>query len=431
MGMLDYFNNMTQEQSQGLLAAGNAMTAASAPSNVPVNIMSILGGGMATYNGSMDAAKKRKKQDEEAAQIAQMRSLQMREMQGGLSDRDAARQQAMAMAELQQKFAQGQGGGAATGPAPSPEQGITLGATPMNSSMGQPAPQQQPAQAPQSQYEQMMAYAQFLQKNGRVQEAFRVAKEAEAMRPKLKEQVTRMKDGKPVLVDIFENGDRRMVDDFTPTPKVHWANLNNKIQPIDENTNTPMGNGYNIGRSADSVASNAVTMRGQDMSDRRSRQELAMGGKPPPGYRWSPDGSSLAAIPGGPGDKLPESQQKQVVGVNNLSNAIKEYRSELAGFKTTDALKLDTRATMGTKYNNMMLQAKEAYNLGVLNGPDLSILTSVITDPRSVTGFLTSKKALDSQASELERIMQKVGSVSGQARQPQNQPGKVVNWKDL
>jgi hypothetical protein len=78
---------------------------------------------------------------------------------------------------------------------------------------------------------------------------------------------------------------------------------------------------------------------------------------------------------------------------------------------------------MGTKYNNMMLQAKEAYNLGVLNGPDLEILTSVITDPRSMKGVITSNKALDGQASELDRIMQQIGMTSGQARQPQNRPG--------
>ena len=71
---------------------------------------------------------------------------------------------------------------------------------------------------------------------------------------------------------------------------------------------------------------------------------------------------------------------------------------------------------MGTKYNNMMLQAKEAYNLGVLNGPDLEILTSVITDPRSLSGAMTSKTALDTQAAELDRIMQGIADVASQPR---------------
>lgn len=147
-----------------------------------------------------------------------------------------------------------------------------------------------------------------------------------------------------------------------------------------------------------------------------------MGGKPPPGYRWS-DGGRLEAIPGGPGDKLPESQQKQVVGVQNLRNAIGEYRDELGKFGKLDVLKPDARAGMGTKYKNMMLQAKEAYNLGVLNGPDLKILTDVITDPVSLKGYVTSKEALDNQAIELDRIMSVIGQVSGQ-RRPQDAPPK-------
>lgn len=178
---------------------------------------------------------------------------------------------------------------------------------------------------------------------------------------------------------------------------------------------------------AETKRSNRVTegISGANLGLRREevglkRQEIAAGGKAPAGYRWK--GDVLEAIPGGPGDKLPESQQKQVVGVNNLSNAINEYRAELATFGGWDKLNPNARAKMGTKYNNMMLQAKEAYNLGVLNGPDLDILTNVITDPRSLKATLVSKDALDTQAAELDRMMQGVGQVSGKAKQPQNMP---------
>ena len=180
-----------------------------------------------------------------------------------------------------------------------------------------------------------------------------------------------------------------------------------------------------------------IQIRGQNLVDERAKEgntlkaaEIQAGGKPPPGYRWNPDGS-LSAIPGGPGDKLPESQQKQVVGVQNLSNAIQEYRQALKSFGSLDALKPDQRAMMGTKYNNMMLQAKEAYNLGVLNGPDFDILQSVVTDPRSLKGVITSNKALDTQASELDRIMSGVAQTSSQlkprggATQPSNQGPKA------
>jgi hypothetical protein len=161
-------------------------------------------------------------------------------------------------------------------------------------------------------------------------------------------------------------------------------------------------------------ANNAVAREGNEIK----RSEVQMGGKPPPGYQWSSPGV-LQAIPGGPGDKLPERQQNQVVGVQNLSGAIKEYRDQLSNWSKLDTLSPDARAAMGTKYNNMMLQAKEAYNLGVLNGPDLSILESVITRPTSMAGVVTSRTALDAQAAELDRIMNDIAAVTAN-RRPQD-----------
>lgn len=168
-------------------------------------------------------------------------------------------------------------------------------------------------------------------------------------------------------------------------------------------------------------SSERIQVRGQNMVYARAKEgnslkavEIQAGGKPPPGYRWKGDGQE--AIPGGPGDKLPESQQKQVVGTQNLSNAIREYREALKTFGILDAVKPDQRAMMGTKYNNMMLQAKEAYNLGVLNGPDFDILQSVVTDPRSIKGVITSNNALDTQAAELDRIMRGVAQTSSQLK---------------
>lgn len=215
-------------------------------------------------------------------------------------------------------------------------------------------------------------------------------------------------------------------------PKPEKFDNGGQIITRDMNPNSPT-----YGQNTGGAPIVKVATPGDRLADARQREanqikreEVAAGGKPPPGYRWNPDGS-LTAIPGGPGDKLPESQQKQVVGVQNLSNAIQEYRQALKSFGTLDALNPDQRAMMGTKYNNMMLQAKEAYNLGVLNGPDFDILQSVVTDPRSLKGVITSNKALDTQASELDRIMSGVAQTSSQlkprggATQPSNQGPKA------
>jgi hypothetical protein len=161
---------------------------------------------------------------------------------------------------------------------------------------------------------------------------------------------------------------------------------------------------------------------------------------PSSGYMWNKEGTSQTAIPGGPADltvkALPEKQQSQLVGVNNTRDAISNYRDKLKNTAMSDYLKPDKYADMGTAYSNMMLQAKEAYNLGVLSGPDLEVMGSVITNPMSVKGAITSKEALDRQAKELDRIFTKMGGVSGDARQPQQAQGPTAQkpmpsgWND-
>jgi len=100
---------------------------------------------------------------------------------------------------------------------------------------------------------------------------------------------------------------------------------------------------------------------------------------------------------------LPEAATKQVLGATNLKDAIPNYKDTLKGFSTLDMVNPDARAIMGNAYNNMMLQAKEAYNLGVLNGPDYAILQSVVKDPTKLNALLTSKEALQGQATELSK----------------------------
>jgi hypothetical protein len=101
------------------------------------------------------------------------------------------------------------------------------------------------------------------------------------------------------------------------------------------------------------------------------------------------------------GKPLPEGAIKQVTGATNLKSAIDNYKTTLEKFSTLDMANPDARANMGNAYNNMMLQAKEAYNLGVLNGPDYAILQSVVKDPTKFSSLLVSKKALEKQASDL------------------------------
>jgi hypothetical protein len=146
------------------------------------------------------------------------------------------------------------------------------------------------------------------------------------------------------------------------------------------------------------------------------------------------------------GKPLPEGALKQVTGATNLKDAITNYKDALKGFSTLDMANPNARATMGNAYNNMMLQAKEAYNLGVLNGPDYAILQSVVKDPTNPSSLLVNKKTLEKQANDLSKqadiivgnvykthnrpVPAGLGAQQQMSQTPQA-PKKVVNFNDL
>ena len=124
-----------------------------------------------------------------------------------------------------------------------------------------------------------------------------------------------------------------------------------------------------------------------------------------------------------PTAKLGEATQKQLSGIDSLKSAISSYRDQLKTWSPLDAADPVKRSAMSTVYNNMMLQAKEAYGLGVLNGPDYKILTDVVADPTSPKGIAYgSFGALDSQAKSLDDLMTNMKATIKSAQPGAKQP---------
>ena len=129
-----------------------------------------------------------------------------------------------------------------------------------------------------------------------------------------------------------------------------------------------------------------------------------------------------------------------MTGINNLQRAIQDYKTELATWKPSDAADPGRRAKMNTVYNNMMLQAKEAYGLGVLNGPDYSILTETIANPTSPVGIaygaygtISNTNPLQAQAEALDALMGNMKQTieQSQPRAKQQQPQQQTKPKGL
>ena len=116
-----------------------------------------------------------------------------------------------------------------------------------------------------------------------------------------------------------------------------------------------------------------------------------------------PDGQPI-----GPANAKPSGDYlKQATAYRNMDDALTNYKNVLGNFTKMDALSPEKRAGLNTAYQNMMLQAKEMYNLGVLNGGDERILTSIVNNPLDLSKALVPTQALLKQATDLQGIVKK------------------------
>jgi hypothetical protein len=276
---------------QGLLTAGAALLGGRG------NLGEILGGGLLAGSQGYQGG------------LAQQQQQQYRQAQTQQIDMENKRLQAAADEPMQLQRILSGGQSTPMGPPASlprlggaPASGASFGAA--------PAPGSIAPQAPADQYATLMGYAERLTQAGRVAQAKPYYDMAEKLRPKLMKQEARMVDGQRVMANVFEDGRTERVDGFAPdAEKLSFQNTGGSTVALDPFTGKPVNT---IGNtvSPDARLSAATAQRGQNMADARSRQQLGQG-KTPVGYRWTADGQSLEAIPGGPVmAKTTEVQQK-------------------------------------------------------------------------------------------------------------------------
>jgi len=64
-------------------------------------------------------------------------------------------------------------------------------------------------------------------------------------------------------------------------------------------------------------------------------------------------------------------------------------------YKGAELLNPNVRAEIQQSLNNALLQGKEANRLGVLNGPDLSILEKIVGDPTAVNALIKDRSTIN------------------------------------
>jgi hypothetical protein len=122
-------------------------------------------------------------------------------------------------------------------------------------------------------------------------------------------------------------------------------------------------------------------------------------------------GTNGVPVKGAASGKPPSTEYaKNATALLNMNDALDNYKDKLSTFKAQDALNPAKRAEMGTAYQNTLLQAKEMYQLGVLNGPDERILKSIIESPLDFKSAIIPTESLKKQADDLKGIIKRNAS---------------------
>jgi hypothetical protein len=130
-----------------------------------------------------------------------------------------------------------------------------------------------------------------------------------------------------------------------------------------------------------------------------------------------------AAVPKAQNDPAAFSAKEQKL--KDFEGYLTDYKNELAKNLTVFPTKIplvpsqgieiplpvgsDT-ARMQAKYNALLMGVKDAYQLGALTGPDMSIVEAQITNPASISGMMHSKEAFGEQVKVLDDILNRAKS---------------------
>jgi len=169
--------------------------------------------------------------------------------------------------------------------------------------------------------------------------------------------------------------------------------------------------------------------RAQIAATNRSNRGGAGGGsgvmKAPAGYQWTrnQDGAiALSPITGGPADpnKLAPGEAVKVRTANAqldaLEQSLKSYISDLD--KTTPMGRLISRgpevSAVETGHTDLLMQMKNLYELGVLNGPDYTLMLKIVEDPTGFGQIARGTEGLKAQTDTVKSIINRSRNINAE-----------------
>lgn len=132
--------------------------------------------------------------------------------------------------------------------------------------------------------------------------------------------------------------------------------------------------------------------------------------KPPSGYFYTgvdPKDPQLAPIPGWSGpDAVKRKAALNTVG--RMQDGLDRYR-KILGKHGAEVMPGPDKMELKAAYTNLLMEGKELFNLGVLNGPDLEIMQQYMQDPTTLRakGY-EAVGGLEGFARQLDQVQEKL-----------------------
>jgi hypothetical protein len=159
---------------------------------------------------------------------------------------------------------------------------------------------------------------------------------------------------------------------------------------------------------------------------------------------WTDEQKEAAGIPVGdvvvsgksgpkilkPGEKKAEEYEK----LDRVDSSIAAYKNMISKVGT-EYFPTEGKLAIGGLHKDLLLELKELYNLGVLSGPDLSIMEQVIMDPTALTSQVYSGDDLVNQLNATvipkmeaarERLDKRYGKTEDKKEEPVSNDGWTV-----
>jgi hypothetical protein len=137
---------------------------------------------------------------------------------------------------------------------------------------------------------------------------------------------------------------------------------------------------------------------------------LGDGMMPPPASVPAPGGGTVTALPGtSPVGSSEAAQIRQAINttIPSVKTALNAYRASLKNTGRVDRLigVGPANAAAKSEHTNLLLQLKELFNLGVLNGPDYTLMLKMVEAPDTWEAALGGVESIEAQLNTTENYL--------------------------